>query len=74
VDPFHDRLARLGLTALASYGCALAEGYAVSALGQLDRPSEDVDLFTTMAAKQAFPEAVRPLWTPTSATGFSSTS
>jgi hypothetical protein len=59
VDLFHERLAQVGLSALAGYGFALAGGYAVQAHGLLERPSEDVDLFTTIAAEQAFPEAVR---------------
>jgi hypothetical protein len=59
VDLFHERLAQVGLSALAGYGFALAGGYAVQAHGLLERPSEDVDLFPTMAAEQAFPEAVR---------------
>jgi hypothetical protein len=59
VDSFHERLAQVGLAALAGYGFALAGGYAVQAHGLLERPSEDVDLFTTMAAEHAFPDAVR---------------
>jgi hypothetical protein len=59
VDPFHERLALVGLAALARYGFALAGGYAVQAHGLLERPSEDVDMFTTLAAEEAFPEAVR---------------
>jgi hypothetical protein len=58
VDSFHERLAHVGLAALARYGFALAGGYAVQAHGLLERPSEDVDMFTTLAAEQAFPEAV----------------
>lgn len=59
MDPFHERLAIVGLTALGRYGFALAGGYAVQAHGILVRPSEDVDLFTTLAAEQQFPEAVQ---------------
>lgn len=59
MDPFHERLATVGLIALGGYGFALAGGYAVQAHGILVRPSEDVDLFTTLAAEQQFPEAVR---------------
>ena len=36
-----------------------AGGYAVQAHGLLERPSEDVDMFTTTAAGQAFAEALR---------------
>ena len=59
MDPFHERLAQVGLAALARYGFALAGGYAVQAHGLLERPSEDVDMFTTMAAEETFPEAVQ---------------
>ncbi len=59
MDPFHERLARVGLAALAEYGFALAGGYAVQAHGILDRPSEDIDLFTTLASEARFAEAVR---------------
>jgi hypothetical protein len=45
MDPFHERLARVALDVAASYGFALAGGYAVQAHGFLDRPSADVDLF-----------------------------
>jgi hypothetical protein len=58
VDPFHERLAQVGLSALAGYGFALAGGYAVQAHGLLERPSEDVDMFTTLAAEEQFPAAV----------------
>lgn len=43
---FHERLARTALGAAGQYGFALAGGYAVQAAGLLQRPSEDVDLFT----------------------------
>lgn len=46
VEPVHLRLAEIGLRVAARYGSALAGGYAVQAHGFLDRPSEDVDLFT----------------------------
>ena len=59
MDPFHERLAKVGLAALTEYGFALAGGYAVQAHGILDRPSEDIDLFTTLASEARFPEAVR---------------
>lgn len=58
MDHFHERLARVGLTAVARYGFALAGGYAVQAHGILERPSEDVDLFATLAAEPAFTDAV----------------
>jgi len=58
MDPFHERLARVALHAAASYGFALAGGYAVQAHGFLDRPSADVDLFAEAGAQFDFPEAV----------------
>src|ERR1700761_1429140 len=57
MDPFHERLARVALDVAASYGFALAGGYAVQAHGFLDRPSADVDLFAEAGAQFDFPEA-----------------
>src|SRR6478609_6977616 len=57
-DTLHHRLARLALAAAGNYGFCLAGGYAVQAHGFLERPSEDVDLFTTSAAEEQFPEAI----------------
>jgi nucleotidyltransferase AbiEii toxin of type IV toxin-antitoxin system len=42
----------------ATYGFALAGGYAIQAHGFLDRPSADVDLFAEASAGFNFPEAV----------------
>ncbi|MFD1537502.1 nucleotidyl transferase AbiEii/AbiGii toxin family protein [Nonomuraea guangzhouensis] len=47
MDDFHHRLARIALAAAAEHGFALAGGYAVQAHGVLQRPSEDIDLFTS---------------------------
>jgi hypothetical protein len=58
MDSLHERLARLALSVSSRYGFCLAGGYAVQAHGFLDRPSEDVDLFTTSAAEEQFPDAV----------------
>ncbi|GAA3743509.1 hypothetical protein GCM10022225_28860 [Plantactinospora mayteni] len=58
MDPFHDRLARTGLAASRQYGFALAGGYAVQAAGLLERPSEDVDLFTAWDRRDEFATAV----------------
>ena len=58
MDSLHERLARLALTAASGHGFCLAGGYAVQAHGFLDRPSEDVDLFTTSAAEDHFPDAL----------------
>jgi hypothetical protein len=58
LHPFHERLARIGLAAADRYGFALAGGYAVQAAGLLDRPSEDVDLFTAWDRAGEFDTAV----------------
>ena len=58
MDPLHQRLARVALATVGKYGFCLAGGYAVQAHGFLDRPSEDVDLFTTATAEQHLPTAV----------------
>ena len=58
MDPFHQRLTRVALAAAGQYGFCLAGGYAVAAHGFVNRRSEDVDLFTTMAAERDFPAAV----------------
>lgn len=58
MDPFHERLARVALDVAASYGFALAGGYAVQAHGFLDRPSADVDLFAEVSAHFDFSQAV----------------
>jgi hypothetical protein len=58
MDPFHERLARVALDVAASYGFALAGGYAVQAHGFLDRPSADIDLFAEASADFDFSQAV----------------
>jgi len=58
MDAFHERLAKLGLAAADRYGFALAGGYAVQAAGLLQRPSEDVDLFTAWERRTEFSAAV----------------
>ncbi|WP_197038620.1 nucleotidyl transferase AbiEii/AbiGii toxin family protein [Herbidospora cretacea] len=57
MDEFHERLARVALQAAADHGFALAGGYAVQAHGLLQRPSEDIDLFTSSIRKD-FAEGV----------------
>jgi hypothetical protein len=56
MEPRHERIARIALGAGAQYGLALAGGYAVSAHGIGDRPSGDVDLFTSWQHRAEFPE------------------
>jgi hypothetical protein len=58
VDPVHRRLAEIGLRAAERYGFALAGGYAVQAHGILQRPSEDVDLFTAWDRRDEFAAAL----------------
>jgi nucleotidyltransferase AbiEii toxin of type IV toxin-antitoxin system len=58
MDPSHLRLAEIGLRVAGRYGFALAGGYAVQAHGILERPSEDVDLFTDWERRGDFAAAV----------------
>ncbi|GIE96246.1 nucleotidyl transferase AbiEii/AbiGii toxin family protein [Paractinoplanes rishiriensis] len=58
MDPIHLRLAEIGLRVAGRYGFALAGGYAVQAHGILDRPSEDIDLFTAWDRRGDFAAAV----------------
>jgi Nucleotidyl transferase AbiEii toxin, Type IV TA system len=58
MDPFHERLARVGLAAAGRYGFCLAGGYAVQAHGFVERLSKDVDLFTSTSAAADFPTAL----------------
>lgn len=59
--PFHRRLAEIGLTAIAEFGFVLAGGYAISANGMGDRPSEDIDMFTNRPDPGEFASAVERL-------------
>jgi hypothetical protein len=59
VDAFQQHLARIGLDAAERYGFALAGGYAVQAAGFLQRPSEDIDLFTVWERRGEFETAAR---------------
>ena len=59
--PFHRRLAQIGLAAVSEFGFVLAGGYAISANGMGDRPSEDVDLFTNNPDPDDFAAAVQRL-------------
>ena len=56
MDPRLVRIAKIALAAGARYGLALAGGYAVSAHGIGNRPSGDVDLFTSWQHGEQFPE------------------
>jgi hypothetical protein len=59
MDPVHRRLAEIGLKAAARHGFALAGGYAVQAHSIVNRPSEDVDLFTGWDRRDEFDTAVK---------------
>jgi hypothetical protein len=46
LDPFHARVAGIALSVAQRYGFALGGGLALIAHGVLERPTEDVDLFS----------------------------
>ncbi|MPY98516.1 MAG: hypothetical protein GEU97_11065 [Actinophytocola sp.] len=73
MDPLHERLARVGLSAIGRHGFCLAGGYAVQAHGLINRRSEDVDLFTTMDIEGRFPDAVQALLDAYGADGLDAT-
>jgi hypothetical protein len=56
MEPRHEQIAKIALVAGARYGLALAGGYAVSAHGMGNRPSGDVDLFTSWQHRGEFSE------------------
>jgi hypothetical protein len=62
MDDYHRRLARIALSAAVDHGFALAGGYAVQAHGVLQRPSEDIDLFTS-SARDDFADGVAKVCT-----------
>jgi hypothetical protein len=61
VDAFHQGLVRIGLEAGDRYGFALAGGYALKAAGFLQRPTEDIDLFTAWERRSDFEIAARAI-------------
>lgn len=79
MEPLHELVTRIGLTATERFGFALAGGYAVQAHGFLTRQSEDVDLFTcpggnfdvaVAAAEAAYRDAGLKVATTRHGTGF----
>lgn len=56
MEPRHERIAKVALVAGARFGLAPAGGYAVAAHGIGNRPSGDVDLFTSWQHREEFPE------------------
>lgn len=70
MEPQHERVARIALAAGARYGLALAGGYAVSAHGIGNRPSGDVDLFTSWQHRGEFPEMTAAVISALEAAGY----
>jgi hypothetical protein len=70
MEPRHERIAKIALAAGARYGLALAGGYAVSAHGMGNRPSGDVDLFTTWQHRDEFPALTAAVVSALEATGY----
>lgn len=52
-----EELVRLGLAAAAPFGFVLAGGHAMVAHQLLDRPTEDLDLFTNVGDPDRFRDA-----------------
>ena len=73
MDPLHERLAWLALSAAAPFGFALAGGYAVQAHGFLRRPSADVDIFASSRAECDFTAAVDAVLTALHRDGLTAT-
>jgi hypothetical protein len=61
MDLLQNRMATVGLRALAGDGFALAGGYALRAHGFGERGSDDIDLFTDVLDADRFAEAVERL-------------
>jgi hypothetical protein len=70
VEARHERIARIALAAGARYGLALAGGYAVSAHGMGNRPSGDVDLFTSWQHRGEFSELAAAVIAALEAAGY----
>jgi hypothetical protein len=70
MEPRHERIAKIALAAGARYGLALAGGYAVSAHGMGNRPSGDVDLFTSWQHRGEFPELTATVISALEASGY----
>jgi hypothetical protein len=70
MEPRHERIARIALAAGGRYGLALAGGYAVSAHGMGNRPSGDVDLFTSWQRRGEFPELAAAVVAALEAAGY----
>ena len=66
----HEQIARIALAAGGRYGLALAGGYAVSAHRMGNRPSGDVDLFTSWQHRGEFPELTAAVVATLEAAGY----
>ncbi|MGH3706973.1 MAG: hypothetical protein ACRDRU_27550 [Pseudonocardiaceae bacterium] len=64
MDPRHREFVRIGLGVTCDYGFALAGGYALVTHGLVDRPTEDVDLFTNRLDPVEFGRAVDVISVP----------
>jgi hypothetical protein len=73
MEPRHERIAKTALAAGARYGLALAGGYAVSAHGMGNRPSGDVDLFTSWQHRGEFSELTAAVIAALEAAGYKAT-
>jgi hypothetical protein len=69
VEPRHEKIAKVALTAGARYGLALAGGCAVQAHGMGTRPSGDVDLFTSWQHRDEFTELTTAVIGPRRSSG-----
>lgn len=70
MDEFQRRVTSSALAVLGRYGFALAGGYAIAAYGIIDRPSDDVDLFTDEDDPAKFEKAMSEAVTAWEAEGF----
>lgn len=70
MEPRHERIAKIARAAGERYGLALAGGYAVSAHGIGNRPSGDVDLFTSWQHGDQFPELTSAVVSALEAAGY----
>jgi nucleotidyltransferase AbiEii toxin of type IV toxin-antitoxin system len=73
MEPRHERIAKTALAVGARYGLALAGGYAVSAHGMGNRPSGDVDLFTSWQHRGEFSELTAAVIAALEAAGYKAT-
>lgn len=73
MEPRHERIARIALAAGARYGLALAGGYAISAHGIGNRPSGDVDLFTSWQHRDEFPNLMAAVVSALQTSGYKAT-